>query len=151
LLKSDAWWGPTGNSNATLAPEAGELTEPTSIAGLHVIPAGPPAANFVDLLYSPRWVPLLEELRHQFDAILIDTPPLLALPDARILGRLADGVVLVIRANSTLREHALAARTTLDKDGIPLLGTILNDWKPSASSYGYYYDAGYAAHQRGSP
>jgi Mrp family chromosome partitioning ATPase len=64
---------------------------------------------------------------------------MLQMPDGRILGRLADGVILVIRANTTTRDAALAARQRLSEDGTPVLGAILNDWNPKHSvTYGYY-------------
>jgi polysaccharide biosynthesis transport protein len=59
-----------------------------------------------------------------------------------VLGRLADAVVLVVRAGETNRDQAMAARRRLAEDGIPLLGTILNDWNPDSlgytANYSYY-------------
>jgi Mrp family chromosome partitioning ATPase len=62
--------------------------------------------------------------------ILIDTPPMISLADARILGQWADAVILVIRSGHTSRNAALVAREQLSDDGTPLLGTILTDWNP---------------------
>ena len=56
----------------------------------------------------------------------------------RVLGRSADGVVLVARAGATTRQAAIAANQRLADDGIHLLGTILNDWDPKSSRGGYY-------------
>jgi len=83
---------------------------------------------------------LLDKLRGQFDTILIDTPPVLLFPDARLLGRHSDGVVLVVRANQNpLAVHQEAA-LQLQLSNNVLLGTILNGWEPSSSnSYGNYY------------
>ena len=53
---------------------------------------------------------------------------MLSLPDARVLGRMADGVVLVVRAGVTTRDSALAAKLRLDEDRTALLGTVLNNW-----------------------
>jgi Mrp family chromosome partitioning ATPase len=66
----------------------------------------------------------------------------LQLPDARILGRHADAVILVVRAQHTTRDSARLACERLEADGIPLLGTILNNWNPAkaTSSYGYGAD-----------
>ena len=74
--------------------------------------------------------------------VIIDTPPMLHMPDARLLGRLADGVILVVRSAQTAREAAAAASQRLMEDGSRVLGTILNEWDPrraSGYSYGYTY------------
>ena len=81
---------------------------------------------------------LIAHYREQFDMILIDTPPLLLMPDARVLGRMADSVVLVARAGRTMRDALLAASERLIQDHTPVLGIILNDWTPKSSPDGYY-------------
>ena len=118
----------------------------TAIPGLFLLPSGPEALGATNLLYSPRMPELLHRLRQKFDTILIDSPPMLQIPDARVLGRLADAVILVIRASLTTRDSAQAARQRFAEDGTPVLGTILNDWNPKRSpAYGYYksYDRYY--------
>jgi len=77
---------------------------------------------------------LMSRLRCEFDMILVDAPPMLHMADARLLGRLADGVILVIRSGQTTREAALHACHRLFEDGTRVLGTILNSWDPKASS-----------------
>ena len=73
---------------------------------------------------------------------MIDTPPLLYLSDARVLGRLADGAVLVVRAGMTTRDSALAAKKRLVEDGIDIIGTVLNRWHAKEKAKDAYY--GYA-------
>jgi Mrp family chromosome partitioning ATPase len=63
---------------------------------------------------------------------------MLSMPEARVLARLSDGVILVVRANWTSRDSALAAWQRLLSDNVPVLGTILNDWQPKS-----YLDKGY--------
>jgi Mrp family chromosome partitioning ATPase len=95
---------------------------------------------------------LLARLKQDFDMVLIDTPPMLQMPDARVVGRMADGVILVTRAGKTTRDAALAANQRFSEDRIRVLGTILNDWNPKTSSSGYYgyysassyYNGGYS-------
>jgi capsular exopolysaccharide synthesis family protein len=99
-----------------------------SDSGLYVLPAGSAGENISHLLYSARLPKLLQLFRDEFDAVLIDTPPMLQAPDARILGRAAGAVVLVIRAGQTSRDTAAAAKQRLSEDGTPVIGTILNDW-----------------------
>jgi len=110
----------------------------TKLAGLWVLPAGPKTAAASNLLYSPRLPELLKAVRQDYDMVLIDTPPMLQMADARLLGRLADAVILIIRAGKTTRDAAQAARDRLSGDGIEVLGTILNDWNPRATHPGYY-------------
>jgi capsular exopolysaccharide synthesis family protein len=117
------------------------LARPTQIAELYVLPSGPGTVSIANLLYSPRLPELLERLRREFDTVLIDTPPMLQIADARVLGQFADAAILVLRAGQTTRDAALAAKDRFAEDRIPLLGTILNCWKPGAAGkyYDYYY------------
>jgi Mrp family chromosome partitioning ATPase len=106
---------------------------------LYVLPAGPGPASIATLLYSKRLSDLIDRLRGEFDVVLLDTPPMSYLFDARVLGQLADGAVLVVRAGKTTRDAALSAKERMVEDGIPILGTILNDWdSKSKHRYGYY-------------
>jgi Mrp family chromosome partitioning ATPase len=68
----------------------------------------------------------------------------LQIPDARVLGRMADRVILVIRAGKTTRDAARAAYQRFSEDGTKVMGTILNDWNSKRSPNGYYgYSNGY--------
>ena len=62
------------------------------------------------------WLSLSGQLRTQFDTIVIDTPPVLSVADARILSRLADAVVLVLRAGQTTREAATMAMNVFEAE-----------------------------------
>jgi capsular exopolysaccharide synthesis family protein len=117
------------------------LSRKTLIPGLYVLPSGPGTVSISNLLYSPRLAELLNRFRKEFDTVLIDTPPMLQISDARVVGRLADGVILVLKAGQTTRDMALAATQRFAEDGTPVLGTILNQWNPnSTTGYGYYSD-----------
>jgi len=119
--------------------------KPTAIPGLYVLPSGRSRFNAASLLHSERLPELLRGLRQQFDTVLIDTPPMVNIPDARVLARQADGVILILRSALTTRDAALLAKQRFVDDGIPLMGTILNNWNPNTPGYGYYrnYYAGY--------
>ncbi|MES1261812.1 MAG: polysaccharide biosynthesis tyrosine autokinase, partial [Acidobacteriota bacterium] len=110
----------------------------TGIPGVTIIPAGSSDASSTNLIHSPRMAELIALARQQFDIILMDTPPMLHLSDARLIAALADGVVLVLRSGDTLRESALSARCQLVEDGTPLVGIALNDWNPKHSGYSTY-------------
>jgi Mrp family chromosome partitioning ATPase len=118
------------------------LVQPTQIPHLWVLTSGPWDANSADLLYSSSLEPLLEKLAQRFDLIFVDTPPMSLYPEARVLGRMSNGVVMVVRANTRSREELRAAYQTLTEDGSPVLGTILNDWRvgrTQARAYSRYY------------
>src|SRR5262249_41501018 len=109
------------------------LVRKSSVPGLSVVPAGPARTNLSRLLYSSRMKDLIERFRLSFDIILIDSPPVLTVPDARILALVSDAVVLVVRAHKTQATAAAAAASRFEEDGRMVLGTILNDWNPNAS------------------
>lgn len=120
------------------------LARETEVNGLYILPSGTGTVSIANLLYSNRTAELLQRLRQEFDTVLIDTPPMLYISDARVLGRLADGAILVVRAGKTTRDAALGAKQRLVDDRIPVMGTILNGWDSKAKTrYGYYtYAAG---------
>jgi polysaccharide biosynthesis transport protein len=91
------------------------------------------------LFHSERMAELLARLRSSFGAILIDTPPL-TLSDARILGPISDGVILVLRAGEVKLDSVLAAEERLAEDGSRIIGTVLNNWDPKSNGYGSYPD-----------
>lgn len=118
----------------------------TSVPGMFVLPAGLLQAGEspAEILFSVKLAELLNTLKREFDLILVDTAPALHFPDARLLGKFSDGVVLVVRAGITQRETANSVAQRFIIDRIPVLGTVLNDWKPDAeimSGYGTYYSA----------
>ena len=110
----------------------------TPVPSLFLLPNGSAMLERPDLLYSTRMTELIKQWREDFDIVLIDTPPLLHLSDARIIGRLSDGVILVLRAGQARWESAMAAERRLCDDGIPILGTVLNGWHPEKDGYGVY-------------
>jgi len=115
----------------------------TEVPGLCIMSSGPAISNASNLLYSPRLAELLRAARAEFDYILIDTPPMLQIADARIIAQHCDSVIMVVRAGKTTRDAAKAARQKFLQDGTPVLGVILNDWVPGQNGYGYdskYYD-----------
>ena len=110
----------------------------TDVPDLYVLTSGSKTSAATSLLYSNRMPELLRELRTEFETIFIDTPHILQIPDARVLGRLVDHVIMVVRAGKTTRDAAMAARQRFSEDGTQMLGTILNDWNPKRSPNSYY-------------
>jgi receptor protein-tyrosine kinase len=116
-----------------------DIVSPTAVAGLYVLPAGAGEVNVSSLRYHERLTDLLARFRLEFHAVLLDTPPMLEFSDARVLGRLSDGVIMVVRASETSRDDAAAVYRRFQEDGTPVLGSILNDWNPKKSNSGYGY------------
>ncbi|HEX5432345.1 MAG TPA: polysaccharide biosynthesis tyrosine autokinase, partial [Bryobacteraceae bacterium] len=121
-----------------------EEIQPTDVPGLFVLTsgsvggsAGDAGSNIANLLCSPRMRSLIRRLRHDFDIVLIDSPPALLGADARLLARLSDGVVMVLRSGETRRDAALAALDRLLQDRSNVFGYILNGWDAKADQ-GYY-------------
>ncbi len=104
------------------------ITRPTGLPNVWLATPGPHESGALDLLYSRGMSALLARAREEFDLILIDTPAMADLPDARILGSMSDGVVLVVKSGATDRQAAKSAIARLQQDGIPVLGTVLNRW-----------------------
>jgi len=118
----------------------------TPIAGLTLLTCGALPTNASNLLSGFRMRSLLEELSRRFDLVILDTPPVLATADAGILGSLADGVLMVVRAGHTDRSAAQRARNQLTNVGSRVIGAVLNDPKGEVSQYGdYYYPYEYVA------
>ena len=120
---------------------------------LSVVPAGSPLGNAYQILESPRMGQLLEEARGSYDHVILDTPPLLLVPDCRLLSRWVDGFVIVVAARRTPRR--LLAETLGAMDPAKLVGIVFNgDDRPLSGYYksyytGYYGDRGPQAPERG--
>jgi polysaccharide biosynthesis transport protein len=115
------------------------IVRATTVPGLYVVPAGSPVDDPASTLFSPHLAPLMERLNREFSAILMDSPPMLHLTDARVLARYADGVVLVVRAGATTLDAAANAQQIFDADSTPIVGTVLNDFDPSHDLNLNYY------------
>lgn len=107
------------------------LVRPTGVPNLFVLPGGSADANIPKLLSSPRVKDLMRSLEREFDLILIDSPPGLAVADARLLARATDGVLLVLRSGETDGVSADAVQKRFRGDGASVLGAILNGWNSS--------------------
>ena len=115
------------------------LARKTDIPNLSVVVSGPETVNVGSLLHSSRLPEFLRRVRQEYDFVLIDSPPMLQLADARVLGRIADGVIMVIRSGKTRQDVASDSVQRFHADGTRVLGTILNDWNPKTTSHSYYY------------
>ena len=105
------------------------MVQPTFVPNLSLLPGGSPSRTPAALLHSGRLGSAVRELRDSYDMILIDTPPGLVRADARILGRNADAVVLVVRAGYTTWDEVETTAKIFAADGTQVLGAVLNDVK----------------------
>lgn len=103
---------------------------------LYVLTSGVQVPNPLELLSSDKFSHLITQLRAQFDFIVLDCTPVLAVSDAVPVSRTADGTIFIVSANDTVKQDARLALTTLQRTGIHVLGAVLN--KIDASSEGYY-------------
>ncbi|NHN29941.1 CpsD/CapB family tyrosine-protein kinase [Paenibacillus agricola] len=93
---------------------------------LHVMAAGGQPSNPSELLGSPRMAELLDQLRQQYDVILLDSPSVLDFTDAGLLAEYSDGIMLVAKYGRTKREWAKQAKIRLEQSGARMLGMIIN-------------------------
>jgi protein-tyrosine kinase len=116
-----------------------QVVQKTDIPHLHVIPAGPIPPNPAEMLNSKAMARFIQEVSMQYDHILFDTPPVIAVTDAQILASLVDGVILVVDSGSTNKDVAIKAKSLLENVKANILGVVLNNKKMQGDSYYYYY------------
>lgn len=104
-----------------------EVIQPAAVADLHLIPSGALPASPTEMLSSKAMKDLLQELKEQYDVIIIDTPPLLVASDAQITAALSDGVILVVHSGKVKKEEARKAKANLDMVNARVIGAILNN------------------------
>jgi polysaccharide biosynthesis transport protein len=131
-------------SEEEVAATAQRCVQNTERDGLDVLASGPRRPNPSELLVGPRFADLLVWAESLYDQVLVDSPPVLAASDAQILGRLVDGVVLVVQPDRNRRRIVERAVESFTAIGVHLLGVVANRVDPDANSgYGYGYGYGY--------
>ncbi len=128
--------------------ECREFIQSCSVSNLYAITSGTPPPNPSELLMHENFPSLLDGLASQFDYVIIDSPPVLAVTDAAIIGRAAGATILVVKdGQSPLREIEQSIKR-LKHAGANLRGAVYNGVKAASSRYGYgrYYGYGYYHH-----
>ncbi len=115
------------------------VIQPTSIEGLHILSSGPIPPNPSEMLGSTKMEMILNMLAEQYDYIIIDSPPILAVTDAVVLSRRTDGVLLVVDASRTRGTQLKQATEQLMASSAHLIGVVLNRLSPRSDSYYSYY------------
>ncbi len=110
------------------------------LPNLFVLAAGSPPPNPAELLASSNMKDVLNELRQQFDHVVIDTPPTLSVTDAVVLSPRVDAIILVIRSGQTTKQALRRARDILMQVNAHVTGVLLNAVDLTSPDYYYYYE-----------
>lgn len=124
------------------------IVRETFIENLWVVLSGPLSPNPAEILASKRMSGLLEQSRQRFDRVIIDAPPLTGIGDTLILGSITTHVVFVVRSAKTPAEVIVRAKELLEKSGIRIIGTILNQVDIEKERYSGYYKYYYESYSR---
>lgn len=114
------------------------LLKETGVDNLWLLPSGPQPPNPADLLGSRQVDRVIERLSAEADIVLIDAPPVIGVTDAVVLGAKVDGVLLVISAGETRRDHAERAKELLEKANVHIVGATLTNAPRENAIDGYY-------------
>jgi len=106
-----------------------QVLKTQGIENLSILTCGERAPNPAELLNFPEMSDLIQELKLNFDIILLDSPPTIPVTDSAILGDKTDGIILVYQAGSTSRHALLRAKIQLEHVGIKIKGVVINNLK----------------------
>ena len=115
-----------------------EAVTPSDVSGLELLSCGPIPPNPSELLGSKSMENLHALATSQYDLVIFDTPPVLAVTDAQILANMCDGAIMVVRSNQTEFDEATKAKELLTVGKAKLLGAVLNDRIMKKGQYYYY-------------
>lgn len=118
-----------------------DVVKSSDVPRLDLLTSGPIPPNPSEILASKRMNALLEQLSQEYDTVLIDSPPALAVTDAQIISTRCDGVLLVVDSGKVKREAAMKAKANLEHVQARILGVVLNniDRRHGEAYYYYYY------------
>jgi capsular exopolysaccharide synthesis family protein len=103
-----------------------EAIIPGVLDSLDLLPCGPLPSNPVELLNNGYFAEVLDKLRERYDRIIIDSPPVMPVADARVIAALGDATILVLRAERSTRRIGLAARNELWRVRASRIGVVVN-------------------------
>lgn len=115
-----------------------QMIQKSIMENLYIIPSGVLPPNPSELLSSQRMVETIDKLKADFDMVVFDTPPIIAVTDAAVLSTKVDGALLVVSAGNTNTDAVVRAKSLLDNVDAPLLGALLNGVEVGGM-YGTYY------------
>ena len=116
--------------------------------GFDILTASRSGKNAADIFASQRFSELLTELREYYDYIIIDSPPVLAVPDARVIGAISDANIYVVEWNKTSSAQVDQGLEMLSSIGVNTIGLVLNQIDSrKTQTYGYTGSYGYGAYR----
>ncbi|MGE0180227.1 MAG: GumC family protein [Sphingomonas sp.] len=113
------------------------------VDNIALLAAGPPPPNAAELLTGDRVTQLIDELRREFDHVILDVPPVMGLADTPLLASQVEGVVFVIQSHATRASMAKVAVGRLQDAQARVLGVLLTKFESKRAHYGYGYEYGY--------
>ncbi|OWY66120.1 lipopolysaccharide biosynthesis protein [cyanobacterium TDX16] len=139
-LQHEIWELPNhlGLSNIIVGQTEPKTAIKKITANLHILTSGVIPPNPMALLDSPRMASLISVFSANYDYTIIDAPALNAAADAAILGKMTDGVLLVVRPGVVDTAAAIRAKEFLEKSGQHVLGQVVNGYNSDSEQYYYY-------------
>jgi non-specific protein-tyrosine kinase len=132
---------PNDRGLTTMILEEQALDDPplldVGVENLQLMPSGPLPPNPADVLGSRKMEQVIAAFRDRADVILFDAPPVVVVTDAAVLGKKVDGVLLVVSAGQTRREHARRAKELLERVQVRIVGAVLNEATRGVALSGY--------------
>jgi succinoglycan biosynthesis transport protein ExoP len=118
-----------------------DVATATDVPNLFALPCGPIPPNPSELLHSQRFSDLIAKALEQYDRVVFDSPPLVAVTDAAVLAPQVDAVMIVVKAHHTTRDALSSALRQLRDVSANVVGGVLNDLDPRRQGYGngHYY------------
>ncbi|PEJ59494.1 capsular biosynthesis protein [Bacillus sp. AFS002410] len=116
-----------------------DFIQKSQIDNLSILTSGPIPPNPSELLSSEKMKNLIAIMYEQFDIVLFDAPPLLAVTDAQIISQVCDGTILVVRRGHASKEKIKKAKELLTLVNANILGVVLNRAEQEKDGYYYYY------------
>lgn len=127
-----------GLTNMVLHDDKEPPLQKTSVENLWLLASGTKPPNPADLLGTKKLDQVIATLTEMADIVLFDAPPVIAVTDSAVLGAKVDGVLLVIQAGKTRRDHAERAKELLEKAKVRIVGATLTNAPKDSSVSGYY-------------
>lgn len=115
-----------------------QMINHSSKIGVDYIVTGEKTTSITNILTSDKLSKLILELKEQYDYILVDAPPVLAVSDSLLIAKNVDGIINVVAEGRAIKKDVKEAYATLKKLSTPIIGSILTQVKISKKSYSYY-------------
>jgi len=127
-----------------------EAIKATSIPNLQFLPSGKLPRASLGVLDPKKIRELIKSLKSKYDLVLIDTPPVVGLSDASIIGKETDGSILVVQYRKYPQDMINKAKSTLVSQDVSITGVVLNNINITRDDYYYYYHTYYSDYYRAS-